>query len=126
MAFQEKRVSNYDVTENENFGWKKVSEVRVRHGRHHHFESVMQRDCDMPNYASLVKLEERYYSLKSQLKCFQPIDPAICILGFLFFILPGLIYVIVKSNQKNEIDENNINIERRMKNTVAEAKKLLA
>lgn len=124
MNIETKTVRN-NVDEYLKFGWKHTEDTRVRHGRTHHTEHILARDKDMENYRLIAALESKYFNLKGQLKTYQPMDPLWGIVAFLFFIIPFIIYAVVKSNQKSKIEEHNANIHRQMDAVLKEVKPLL-
>ena len=114
-----------DVEDYVKFGWKHTEDTRVRHGRTHHTEHILARDKDMPNYRLVTALETKYFSLKSQLKIYQPMDPLWGIVAFLCFIIPFIIYFAVKSKQKSDIEAHNANIRRQMSEVLKEVAPLI-
>lgn len=107
------------------FGWKHTKSNKVRHGKHSYIEHVLERDRDMPNYSSVVALERKYFSLKSQLKTYDPMEPLVVFVSFICLIIPFIIYVSYKSNQKKQIESHNSNIRRQMDDIKKEASALL-
>ena len=110
----ETKIVRRDYSDYLKFGWNKSEEKRVRYGPHHHTEYVLTRDIDIKNYPQIVDLERKYFSLKSQIKTYQPMDPLWGVVSFLCLIIPFIIYAVVKSNQKKEISANNDNLRRQM------------
>lgn len=53
------------------------------------------------------KLESEYESAKSQIKSYSSMEFTTVLLLLLIFIIPGVIYIAYKTNQKNSINENN-------------------
>lgn len=124
MNIETKTVRN-SVEEYLKFGWKHTEDTRVRSGRTHHTEHILARDRDMENYRLIAALEAKYFNLKSQLKTYQPMDPLWGIVAFLCFIIPFIIYAVVKSNQKSNIEANNANIRKQMDAVLKEVQPLL-
>ncbi|MDD4154072.1 MAG: hypothetical protein PHT30_01500 [Bacilli bacterium] len=114
-----------DVSEYLKFGWKHTEDTSVRHGRGHHAEHVLARDKDMPNYNLIAALDAKYFSLKSQIKTYEPMDPLWGLIAFLCFVLPFIIYFAVKSKQKSDIEAHNANIHEQMLAVLKEAKPLI-
>lgn len=124
MSIETKNVRR-DVEEHELFGWKFTSEAVITlHGRHHK-TYVLSRDNKMVNYKQLEKLEKKYFDFKSKLKTYEPINKLWCFIAFLFFIIPGLIYIGFKRVQKNAIESHNNNIKQQMNEIAKQAKSLL-
>lgn len=124
MNIETKTVMN-NVEEYLKFGWKHTEDTRVRSGRTYHTENILARDKDMENYRLIAALEAKYFNLKSQLKTYQPMDPLWGIVAFLCFIIPFIIYAVVKSNQKSNIEANNANIRKQMDAVLKEVQPLL-
>lgn len=124
MNIETKTVMN-NVEEYLKFGWKHTEDTRVRSGRTYYTESILARDKDMENYRLIAALEAKYFNLKSQLKTYQPMDPLWGIVAFLCFIIPFIIYAVVKSNQKSNIEANNANIRKQMDAVLKEVQPLL-
>ena len=66
----------------------------------HYVKITFQRDNKMPNYAELVSLERKYDAINPYHPGDQPkkLSWLIAIGLGIFYIIPGVIYVIVKSN----------------------------
>lgn len=124
MNIETKTVMN-NVEEYLKFGWKHTEDTEVRSGRTYYTESILARDKDMENYRLIAALEAKYFNLKSQLKTYQPMDPLWGIVAFLCFIIPFIIYAVVKSNQKSNIEANNANIRKQMDAVLKEVQPLL-
>ncbi len=114
-----------DSSDSLKFGWKLMETKRVHHGPHHSTRYVLSRDKQMPNYEKISSLERQYASLKGQLKTYEPMDPLIGIATFVLLVIPFIIYVLFKRNQKKDIEEHNINIRRRMSAVLKEVQPLL-
>ena len=104
-----------DIDDYLDFGWEYTEDVRKRGGKGHHYNaSVLSRDTSMPHYFEIVRLENEYFYLKGQLREYNPASPLVAIILFLLFIIPGIIYLAVKSNQKTRIAIHNSHIKRKM------------
>ena len=76
-------------------------------------EEQKREDIDMTS--KLAALENKYDSLKKQMKYYSPItDSPEMFLLILVFIFPFVIYCVYKSNQKKAIAENNANVQKQM------------
>lgn len=116
-----------------NFGWVFVEErhstshyrsgksSRTRHVTHY----ILERDTDMPNYVMLKAYQEKYFYLKKSKKYYSGIDLEICVLLFLFFIIPGIIYIAIKNSNKNNVETYNNGVDKQMEYILKEAKALL-
>ena len=122
----ETKTLNGGYSEYEKFGWKYSEDIKKRGSRGHHYTAhVLTRDKDMPNYAQIAALEDKYFSLKAEKKVYQPIEAWAVIFLFFLFVIPLIIYVAVKNSQKKKIAENNARIDREMKTILKEAAALL-
>ncbi len=130
MNIERKEVTD-SYAEYEKFGWKVIGQKEVIHHRsrgHSRRETVyvLSRDKDMKYYSGIAQCENAYFSAKSRLKKYKPIDSTICLLTFLILIIPGIVYVAFKTYQKKKIYEFNGDIARNMRNYEQRAQKLLA
>lgn len=118
---------SYEGTKDElvKFGWQHTEDTQVHSGRGTTLAYVLVRDKDMPNYQKLVELEQEYLHLKLQKKTYNRIDGGWCLVAFLCFIVPGVLYVVLKSRQKRNIQKHNEEIQRQMNEVLSQAKALL-
>lgn len=114
-----------DTTELEKFGWKHTEDTRVRSGRLIHTEHILARDKDMPNYRLIAALEAKYFSLKTQKKAYKPMDRTWGFVAFLLFVVPFILYAVIKNSQKRKIAEHNASIQKRMNDILKEVEPLL-
>ena len=121
----ETKTVGHSVDEYKLFGWKHTESTRVSVGRSSETRYVLARDTDMPNYRLVCALENKYFNLKSQKKFYEPIDVKWCFVAFLCFIVPGILYVVIKKNQKKRIQEHNRQIDRQLSDILAEVEPLL-
>ena len=106
------------------FCWKYVDDKHV--GRSHAWYAIYERNTNILNYEKIAKLDNEYFNLKAQKKVYYPItDSPEMFLLILLFIFPFVLYCIYKSNQKSEIEAHNLKIEKRLKEIIKEADKLL-
>lgn len=124
MNVESKTVSGA-VDEYIKFGWRYTEDTNVRLGRFSRIQHVLIRDKDMPNYRLIAALEKKYFNLKSQKKSDVSVDVQMCILCFLIFIIPGIIYLAIINAQKKSILEHNTKIQVQMNAVLAEVKPLL-
>ncbi len=120
----ETKIVRKDVPDYAKFGWKQTGTTKSG-GRARHTEYVLSRDKDMPNYRLILALENKYFSLKSQLKTYSEVDIGTAIVLFLLFVLPFVIYIGFKMHQKWEVDANNSTILSKMKDVEKEVAPLL-
>ncbi len=113
-----------DVADYEKFGWKQT-DTRRTGGRARRTEYILARDKDRANYRLIATLERKYFSLKAQLKTYQPIEPEIALLCFVLLVIPLFIYLGVKYHQKQEVMANNRTILEEMKKVEKEVAPLL-
>ena len=96
------------------FGWEHTGDEHGRSGRSSWTRRIFVRDRDMPNYKAITELERQYFLLKSQKKTYEPIDAKWCFVALLCFLVPGIIYIAVKVNQKKRIREHNEQLQKQM------------
>ena len=125
MNAETKTVSK-DLEDYLKFGWQHTEDTYERTGRFSYKKHVLVRDKSMPNYRLIVALEQKYFNLKSQMKTYKPVDFGWCLVAFLLFVVPGVIYLIVKNNQKNNVEMHNFTLEKQMNEVLAEVKPLLS
>ena len=106
------------------FGWRHTEDTSVRVGRLSQTHHVLVRNKDMPNYRLIAALEKKYFNLKSQKRQDVSIDGTTCLLCFLIFIIPGIIYLAVINAQKKSVLEHNTKIQAQMNAVLAEVKPL--
>lgn len=124
MNIETKTVKN-DVTEYEKFGWKHTEDASRGTGPCHRTVKILARDKDMKNYQKIKALEDKYFSLKTQKRTYNPVDPSICIILFILFLIPGFIYVYYKDKQKQSIEYENKRIQSQMDLILKQVKPLL-
>lgn len=120
-------VTRADPTEYYGFGWQKTGTNEYHVGRSHlrREETILSRDKDMEHYDLICALEKKYFAAKDSKKYYEPIDPWIVILCFLLFVIPGVIYLVVKNNQYQDVIEWNVRASNIMESCLKEAKTLL-
>lgn len=129
----EEFVTSYGYSEYENFGWKLVNTKTSTHshsrGPHHYTTKstsyILHRDTDMPNYKLIKAYEDKYFYLKNQRKYYKKADPSTAFLLFILFVIPGIIYLSIKSSKKKRINEHNNRISKEIDETLEKAKELL-
>lgn len=107
------------------FGWQKTEVVSRGSARSRSSYQVMARETGMPNYVEILKLENDYETAKKNLKSYKSMEFGVVLLFFLIFILPGIIYVLFKSNQKQNIEYHNAKCNAEMNAAKDAAKKLI-
>ena len=119
--------SSYEGSKEEylKFGWKHTEDTKVHAGRGYKQAYVLARDKDMPNYNSLVQLEKEYFNLKYSKKTYLEMEWENVLIAFALLIIPGIIYVSLKLNQKKKIKEHNAEVQKQMDAVVLKAKPLL-
>lgn len=107
------------------FGWQHTEDTTVRSGKGHRAAYVLARDKDMRNYYELAKLEIEYFDLRSQIRTYDPMSAFWAFIGLVVFVIPGVMYIAVKSIQKKKITEHNAEIRKQMDEIASKAKELL-
>ena len=98
----------------QDFGWTLINEVRVRHGRRHVKEYVLERNKDMEHYNEIKQLEAQYYNLNSKIKSEVKISFSTVFVLLLLLIIPGIIYIVYFQNKNKQIRENNSKLSKQM------------
>ena len=106
------------------FGWQPTQESTETHGRTTSHYQIMARETSMEHYNEFRKLESEYELAKSQIETYSSMEFTTVLLLLLIFIVPGVIYIAYKTNQKNSINENNAKCHSRMQKAVADARKI--
>lgn len=121
LNYQDKQSYIEDLT---NFGWQRTETVSERHGRSTFFYQILARDKEMSNYNEYCILEQEYEEAKNSIMCFDEMDYLIILVLLLLFIIPGVLYIICKKNEKREVEENNRICHEKMQEAIANAKKI--
>ncbi len=64
---------------------------------------VFKRDTAIPNYAKLKDLEGRYFNILNRMP--SAINGKVAFLGILFFVVPGVLYIVLKVTQKKKWED---------------------
>ncbi len=106
------------------FGWQLTDTVSRRSGKAHHNYYILARETDMKNYYELRKYDTEYELAKKEIQPVPEISIGTTLLLGLFFIIPGILYYIAKSNSKNKVIEHNKICEYKMADAVEKARKI--
>ncbi len=127
MNLETKEATEQEHSEMMQFGWIiKDVEKKARSRGRHRLVFIMIRNKDSANYQELSKLEKEYLSYKHSIRQYQPMDAVLTIVLYLFFLIPGILYTIYKTKEKNEITSSNNALKIKMEKKVQEAKKYLS
>ncbi len=126
MNLETKKMTEEEHTHMMQFGWtiKDVYKESKGHGRYR-LNYLMARDKDREHYDELVKLEREYRTYKNSLMTYKPMDEGVTVILYLCFLIPGIIYTVIKAKQKSEVMSHNDNLKARMKKVSIQAQKLL-
>ena len=124
MNIETKLVSD-DINEYLRFGWEHTDDTKVRTGRTLRLQHVLARDKDMENYRLIAALEAKYFMLKSQKKTYVPMDGGWGFVLFMLFVIPFILYAVIKHTQKKRIEEHNAKLQTQMNDILIEVKTLL-
>lgn len=108
---------NY-LSDYQEFGW-----VYVRDGGPTH-SYRLERDTKMPHYDELESLCDTYETAKSGIKEYHGPKFSTCLILFILFIFPMVIYLVAKNFQKKSILEKNSQKYEIMRNAISKARKL--
>lgn len=107
------------------FGWEKGDLVRgSRSGTGYRYTQVLTRDTENPHYNEFVKLEKEYEDAKKKIMYYEPAELFVVLILLLLLIIPGIIYMVHKHNQKIECEDNNRICRRIMKESLDAARKI--
>lgn len=106
------------------FGWQPTQETSSRSGRTTHYYQIMARETSMPHYNEYRRLENDYETAKGNLQVYNSMEFTIVLLLLLIFIVPGVIYIAYKTNQKNNIESNNQKCRSQMQKAMAAARNI--
>ena len=122
--FEEKKIPSKDkleINDNKNFGYKVKEEITEGKGKNKVSYYVLERDKNNANYLTYVRLEKEYYQYKNGIKEYKGVNEILAMVLFLLLIIPGVIYVFKKKNEKKSIDENNAKMKKEMARVIQEA-----
>jgi hypothetical protein len=109
----------------ETFGFRWLEEKTVHRGRTHHLKLVMVLDTNNPHSHELKALAEHYDAYNQKRKYYEEMEFTTILLLFLLFIIPGILYIVYKLNQKKRFAEYNAEIEIQKGKLLEKAKPLL-
>lgn len=104
------------------FGWQLTDTISRHSGKTNHHYYILARDTNIEHYYELRKYDTEYEQAKKSIQPVPEISVGTTLLLGLFFIIPGVLYYVVKSNNKNKIIEHNYKCERKMADAVAMAR----
>ena len=116
-----------EIEDNKAFGWEPTQVITSgTNGRGHsaHHYQIMARDTAMPHYSEFKSYETTYYELKSKRQRYKEMEMENVLLLLALLIVPGIIYIFSKLNQKKEIKQYNLELLRKMDETVTKARKI--
>ena len=106
------------------FGWQPTQTTSRRSGRTTHHYQIMARETSMPHYNEYRRLEEDYETSKGNIKYYNSMEFTTVLLLLLLFIIPGVIYIVFKTSQKNEIESHNNQCKQQMQKAVSSARSI--
>ena len=106
------------------FGWQPTQTASRRSGRSSHSVQIMARETSMPHYNEYRRLEEDYETAKGNIKYYSPMEASTVFLLLLILIIPGVLYIAFKSNQKSNIEAHNNQCKQQMQNAVSSARSI--
>ena len=106
------------------FGWQPTQTASRRSGRSSHSVQIMARETSMPHYNEYRRLEEDYETAKGNIKYYSPMEASTVFLLLLILIIPGVLYIAFKSNQKSNIEDHNNQCKQQMQKAVSSARNI--
>ena len=106
------------------FGWQPTQTVSRRSGRSSHSVQIMARETSMPHYNEYRRLEEDYETAKGNMKYYSSMEASTVLLLLLLLIIPGVLYIAFKSNQKSNIEAHNNQCKQQMQKAVSSARSI--
>ncbi len=106
------------------FGWQPTQETTRRSGKLHSKYQIMARDTSMEHYNDYRRLEIDYETAKGEFKYYSEMEFLTVLLLLVLFIIPGVLYIVFKNNQKKEIGVHNYRCREKMKKAVDTAKNI--
>lgn len=106
------------------FGWQPTQETTRRSGKLHSKYQIMARDTSMEHYNDYRRLEIDYETAKGEFKYYSEMEFLTVLLLLVLFIIPGVLYIVFKNNQKKEIGVHNYKCREKMRKAVETAKNI--
>ena len=106
------------------FGWQPTQETSSSSGRTTYYYQIMARETSMPHYNEYRRLENDYETAKGNLQVYNSMEFTTVLLLLLIFIVPGVIYIAYKTDQKNNIESNNQKCRSQMQKAMAAARNI--
>ncbi len=106
------------------FGWQPTQTASRRSGRSSHTVQIMARETSMPHYNDYRRLEEDYETAKGNMKYYSSMEASTVLLLLLLLIIPGVLYIVFKSNQKSNIEAHNNQCKQQMQKAVSTARSI--
>ncbi len=114
-----------EVEDRKKFGWKNANEFPDFPANLSNSSQILARDKDMPNYDTITALEKKYETLKKAYLHYEPMNIAFAILTFCLGIIPFLIYLLVRANNKRNVESHNMFVYKELDSVKNEASALL-
>ncbi len=106
------------------FGWQPTQETSRRSGRSTYHYQIMARETSMEHYNDYRRLEIDYETAKGNKKYYNSMEFTTVFLLLLLLLIPGVLYIVFKVNQKNEINTHNRKCDNDMKKAVSLAREI--
>ena len=87
--------------------------------------AILSRDVTMHNYWKIASLDDQYFDLKNKKKIPPRINVGTLFMLLLFFLVPGLIYLIYKLLMRKSVNDYNKGLQKQMDEIASEAIKIL-
>ena len=114
-----------DIPHRKKFGWRYAEDFPDFPQEAPNKEKYLARDKDMSNYELITALEKKYFETKGKQVTYQPANPFLIVIFLLLGLLPLILYLLFKSNEKNEYYNYNSKLKNEMESIAKEASLLL-
>ena len=106
------------------FGWQRIQEIKEREGRNDIFYQLIGRETTHPLYQQYLELEEQYNEAEKHLWKYNKANALTAFILLVLGIIPGVLYIVYKTNQKSKYEKHNNECKQAMKDAVSKAKEL--
>lgn len=109
----------------QNFGWSLTKGETKRPFPIKYYTLFFQRSKDIPYHDRMVELEKLYFDAEAKREYYYKGDVLNYAFLYLLFIVPGVIYTLLKIHSKKRISENNAEVGKTQAICLSEARSIL-